>query len=98
MLSQPRHRGAAVSRYRCEIRLKGRLTPPLASEFERLHFSTALAPVETMVEGPVDDDTALYGLLRRIEALGLEIIEVRRIDAGATAERAERLNTGSAAT
>jgi hypothetical protein len=71
-----------MSRYRCEIRLKGRLTPPLASEFERLHLSTSPAPVETMVAGPVDDDTALYGLLRRIEALGLEIIEVRRIDAG----------------
>jgi hypothetical protein len=54
----------------------------LASEFERLHLSTAPAPVETMVSGPIDDDTALYGLLRRIEALGLEIVEVRRIDAG----------------
>ena len=34
-----------------------------------------------MVEGPVDDDAALYGLLRRLEALGLELIEVRRIEA-----------------
>ena len=71
-----------MSRYRCEIRVKGRLTPPLASEFERLHLSTAPAPAETMVAGPVDDDAALYGLLRRMEALGLEIVEVRRIDAG----------------
>ncbi len=71
-----------MSRYRCEIRLKGRLTAPLASEFERLHLSTSPAPVETMVAGPIDDDTALYGLLRRIEALGLEIVEVRRIDVG----------------
>ena len=70
-----------MSRYRCEIRLKGRLTPPLASEFERLNFSTCLAPVETVVEGPVDDDAALYGLLRRLEALGLELVEVRRIEA-----------------
>ena len=35
-----------------------------------------------MVDGPVDDDAALYGLLRRMEALGLEIVEVRRIEAG----------------
>ena len=70
-----------MSRYRCQIRLKGRLPPPLASEFERMHFSTAPAPVETMVAGSIDDDSALYGLLRRIEALGLEIVEVRRIDA-----------------
>ena len=81
MLWKPRPRGADVSGYRCAIRLKGRLTPPLASEFERLHFSTALIPVETLVEGPVDDDAALYGLLRRLEALGLELVEVRRIDA-----------------
>jgi hypothetical protein len=60
--------------------VKGRLTPPLASEFERLHLSTTVAPVETLVEGPVDDDAALFGLLRRIEALGLELIEVRRVD------------------
>ena len=75
-----------MSRFRCEIRLKGRLTAPLATEFERLHFSTSLAPVETMVEGPVDDDAALYGLLRRLEALGLEVVEVRRIDADATSD------------
>jgi hypothetical protein len=54
----------------------------LASEFERLHLSTTAAPVETMVAGTVDDDTAFYGLIRRMEALGLEIVEVRRIDAG----------------
>jgi hypothetical protein len=69
-----------VSRYRCEIRLKGRLPAPLASEFERMHLSATVVPVETVVEGPLDDDAALYGLLRRIESLGLELIAVRRVD------------------
>jgi hypothetical protein len=68
-----------VSQYRYEIRLKGRLTRPLAAEFEHQHLKTAVAPVETVVEGPLDD-AALHGLLRRIEALGLELIEVRRVD------------------
>jgi hypothetical protein len=72
--------GCDVSRYRYTIRLKGRLTAPLASEFEQLHLSATVAPVETVVEGPVDDDAALFGLLRRIEALGLELIEVRQVD------------------
>jgi hypothetical protein len=69
-----------VTRYRYEIRLRGRLPATLASEFERLELSANVAPVETVVEGPLCDDAALYGLLRRIEALGLELVEVRRAD------------------
>ncbi len=68
-----------MSQYRYEIRLKGRLTRPLAAEFEQQHLKTAVAPVETVVEGPLDD-AALHGLLRRLEALGLELVEVRRVD------------------
>jgi hypothetical protein len=68
-----------VSKHRYEIRLKGRLTRPLAAEFEQQQLKTAVAPVETVVEGPLDD-AALHGLLRRIEALGLELVEVRRVD------------------
>ena len=68
-----------MSQYRYEIRLKGRLTRPLAAEFEQQQLKTAVAPVETLVEGPLDD-AALHGLLRRIEALGLELVEVRRVD------------------
>jgi hypothetical protein len=56
----------------------------MASEFERLDLNTAVAPVDTVLEGTVDDGAALHGLLRRIEALGLELVEVRRLldDAG----------------
>jgi hypothetical protein len=36
-------------------------------------------PVETVLHGPVEDQAALHGLIRRIEALGLELIEVRRL-------------------
>jgi hypothetical protein len=35
--------------------------------------------VETVLAGPVEDQAALHGLIRRIEALGLELIEVRRL-------------------
>jgi hypothetical protein len=61
-----------------EIRVRGRLTPTVASEFEQLDLSTTVAPVETLLEGNVEDPAALHGLLRRIEALGLELVEVRR--------------------
>ena len=77
----------SVPQHRYEIRLRGRLTPTMASEFEQLELHTSTAPVDTVLEGTVDDGAALHGLLRRIEALGLELVEVRRlVDAGATLE------------
>jgi hypothetical protein len=68
-----------VSQHRYEIRLRGRLTPTITSEFERMQLSSSVAPVDTVLEGTVDDGPALHGLLRRIEALGLELVEVRRL-------------------
>ena len=38
-----------------------------------------LEPVETVLHGPVRDQSELHGLLDRIQALGLELIEVRRL-------------------
>jgi hypothetical protein len=68
-----------VTGHRYEIRVRGRLTPTVAAEFEQLRLSTSIAPVDTVLEGMVDDGPALHGLLRRIEALGLELVEVRRL-------------------
>jgi len=51
----------------------------LAAELEQQHLKASVAPVETVVEGPLDE-AALHGLLRRIESLGLELVEVRRVD------------------
>ena len=33
---------------------------------------------ETVLTGPLADQAALYGLLAQMEALGLELLEVRR--------------------
>jgi hypothetical protein len=65
------------SRY--EIRLRGRLTKSLVAEFEQCSLTAEVEPVETVLHGPVADQAALHGLLRRIEALGLELVEVRRV-------------------
>ena len=43
---------------------------PLESDVER---------VETVLHGPVRDQAELHGLLHRVQALGLELIEVRRL-------------------
>ena len=65
------------SRY--EIRVRGRLTRSLTSEFRRFDLAVAELPVETMLDGDFADQSALYGLLRFMEDLGLEIVEVRRM-------------------
>jgi hypothetical protein len=62
-----------------EVRIRGRLSSTLIREFEELSLGASVEPVETVLAGPVEDQAALHGLIRRIEALGLELIEIRRL-------------------
>ena len=66
------HEGASY-----EIRVRGRLSDSLVAAFEGMQAS--VEPVETVLHGPVQDQAALYGLLDRLQALGLELVEVRRL-------------------
>jgi hypothetical protein len=60
-----------------EFRIKGRLSDTLCGEFE--DFSAAVKPAETVMRGQVRDQSELHGLLERIQSLGLELLEVRRV-------------------
>ena len=60
-----------------EIRVAGVLPPEALLDFDRLNAS--IEPVETLVHGPIQDQAALHGLLARLEAFGLQVIEVRRL-------------------
>jgi hypothetical protein len=60
-----------------EIRIKGRLTDSLSGAFE--DFTATVKPAETVMRGEVRDQSELHGVLERIQSLGLELIEVRRI-------------------
>jgi hypothetical protein len=60
-----------------EIRINGRLTDSLCGVFE--DFSAAVRPAETVMRGELRDQSELHGVLDRIQSLGLELIEVRRI-------------------
>ena len=61
--------------WRCEIRLKGHLDERWADWFEGLTI-TREANGETRLTGPVVDQTALHGLLRKVRDLGLPLISV----------------------
>jgi hypothetical protein len=63
-----------------EIRVRGRLSDRVTETFE--DFNATLKPAETVMRGPVRDQAELHGLLDRIQSLGLELIEVRRLPPG----------------
>lgn len=62
-----------------EIRLKGHLDARWASQFEPMRFTHA-GDGTTILAGPVVDQAALYGLLRKVRDLGLPLIAVNRVD------------------
>jgi hypothetical protein len=61
-----------------EIRIKGRLSDSLSGAFE--DFTAAVRPAETVMRGELRDQAELHGVLDRIQSLGLELIEVRRVE------------------
>ena len=63
-----------------EIRIRGQVSKAVLSNFEGLESD--LEPVETVLHGPVRDQAELHGLLARVQDLGLELIEVRRLPQG----------------
>ena len=64
-----------------EIRVAGVLPLEVLLDFDQL--TASVEPVETVVHGPLQDQSALKGLLARLETFGVEVIEVRRLHAGA---------------
>ena len=60
-----------------EIRIKGRVGDAVQLAFEGLTVTTE--PVETILYGPIPDQEALHGLLAKIQSLGLEVVELRRL-------------------
>ena len=62
------------------IRIKGQLGATALSAFPSM--ASELKCGETVLNGPLEDRSALFGVLAQIEALGLELLEVRQISAG----------------
>jgi hypothetical protein len=61
------------------IRIKGHLDDRWAGWFEGLTI-TRDANGETLLSGPVVDQAALHGLLRKVRNLGLPLVAVIQVD------------------
>jgi hypothetical protein len=68
---------APTDRY--EIRLQGHLDARWAAQFEGLSLTQERDGI-TAIAGPVVDQAALHGLLRRVRDLGLPLISVTHVE------------------
>jgi hypothetical protein len=64
------------------IRIKGRLGVTALSAFPTM--VSELEGSETVLTGLLEDRSAMFGVLAQIEALGLELLELRQIRPGPT--------------
>ncbi|WP_267243402.1 hypothetical protein [Streptomyces sp. PR69] len=63
---------------RYEIRIAGAVSEVVRHEaFPEL--ASVVVPSQTLLFGQVTDDAHLYGLLSRCQALGLRVVELRRL-------------------
>ena len=60
-----------------EIRVRGRLGPTALSAFPSMVSESKAG--ETVLSGLLQDRSALFGVLAQIEALGLDLVELRQI-------------------
>ena len=60
-----------------QIRVRGRLGQTMCAAFPVLQARTD--GDQTVLTGALADQAALYGVLAEVEALGLDLIEIRRL-------------------
>lgn len=73
----------AAASMRYQIRIRGVLSATVLGAFPGLRAQTRSG--ETVLSGVLPDQAALYGVLAQLEALGLELLEVRRGRSSASA-------------
>jgi hypothetical protein len=60
-----------------EVRVTGLVPDDAIAEFGDIRVTTT--SVSTVLSGEITDQSALLGLLARLRALGLDVVEVRRV-------------------
>lgn len=68
---------------RYEIRLQGHLDPQWATWFDGLTI-TLETDGTTLLTGPVVDQAALHGLLKKVRDLGAPLLSVTRLNPGSS--------------
>ncbi|MBB4984413.1 MULTISPECIES: hypothetical protein [Streptomyces] len=61
----------------CEIRVDGLMSETLIGSFPELEH--VVVSGQTLLYGPLLDEAHLYGLLARLQSLGLHVVELRRL-------------------
>jgi hypothetical protein len=72
--------GSALVTKWYEIHVRGEVPAETLVELEEM--TAVLEPAATILSGAVPDQAALHGILFRLQALGLELIEIRRLPDG----------------
>ena len=70
--------GSEPRRY--EIRVRGPIGPTMMQAFPTLVATRSGR--DTLLTGSIRDQSALYGLIHQLEALGLQLLEIRRLPTG----------------
>ena len=78
---------------RYEIRLKGYLDPRWRNQFEGMTI-TLEEDGNTLLSGPVADQAALHGLLKRMRDFGTPLVSVVQVQSGRS-EKGEKMNTSA---
>jgi hypothetical protein len=84
-------RTPAAMTYR--IRVRGPIGPTILEAFPTLAAHRSRG--DTVLSGPLADQSALYGVLHLLESLGLELLEVRQIAARGRARSSDQGEDGS---
>jgi hypothetical protein len=74
----PSNWGVGMDEVRYAVRVRGRRDDAVAVALQE-GLEVADDPVRTVLRGPLPDQSALLGLLRKARLLGLELVEVRRL-------------------
>ena len=72
-----------------QIRIKGQMNPQWKVWFEGLTV-TLDADGDTLITGPVADQAALHGLLKKVRDLGLPLVSVCPVEPGTPDEPDDR--------